>query len=70
MKELGHLGAQLVKGPTSAQVMISWLMSSSPTLGSVLTAHSLERSLLWILCLRLSAPTLLTLCLSLFFKNK
>ena len=34
--------AQLVKHPTSAQVMISWLVSSSPVLGSVLTAQSLE----------------------------
>ena len=34
--------AQSVKRPTSAQVMISQSMSSSPTLGSVLTAQSLE----------------------------
>ena len=34
--------AQLVKWPTSAQVMISLFMDSSPTLGSVLTAQSLE----------------------------
>ena len=34
--------AQLVKRPTSAQVMISWFVSSSPTSGSVLTAQSLE----------------------------
>ena len=33
---------QSVKRPTSAQVMISQLMSSSPTSGSVLTAQSLE----------------------------
>ena len=31
-----------VKRPTSAQVMISWSVSSSPTSGSVLTAQSLE----------------------------
>ena len=35
---------QLIKCPTSTQVMISRLMGSSSTLGSVLTAHGLERS--------------------------
>ena len=34
--------AQSVKHLTSAQVMISQLLSSSPTSGSVLTAQSLE----------------------------
>ena len=34
--------AQLVKCPTSAQVMISPFVSSSPASGSVLTAQSLE----------------------------
>ena len=34
--------AQLVKGLTSAQVMISWFVGLSPMLGSVLTAQSLE----------------------------
>ena len=34
--------AQSVKYPTSAQVMISQSMSSSPVSGSVLTAQSLE----------------------------
>ena len=34
--------AQSVKSLTSAQVMISQFMSSSPASGSVLTAHSLE----------------------------
>ena len=34
--------AQLVKRPTLAQVMISRFMGSSPALGSVLTAWSLE----------------------------
>ena len=34
--------AQSVKHLTSAQVMILWFMSSSPALGSVLTAQSLE----------------------------
>ena len=32
----------MVGRPTLAQVMISWLMSSSPTLGFVLTGQSLE----------------------------
>ena len=34
--------AQSVERPTSAQVMISWSVSSSPASGSVLTAQSLE----------------------------
>ena len=34
--------AQLVKCPTSVYIMMSWLMGSSPTSDSVLTAHSLE----------------------------
>ena len=37
--------AQSVKRPTSAQVMISQPVSSSPALGSVLTAQSLEPAL-------------------------
>ena len=38
----GRWVAQLVKRPTSAQVTISWFMSSSPAPGSVLTAQGLE----------------------------
>ena len=34
--------AQSVKHSTSAQVTVSWLLGSSPTSGSVLTAQSLE----------------------------
>ena len=34
--------AQLVERPTSAQVMISRFVSSSPASGSMLTAQSLE----------------------------
>ena len=34
--------AQSVKRPTSAQVLISQVVNSSPTSGSVLTARSLE----------------------------
>ena len=37
--------AQSVKRQTSAQVMISQLLGSSPTLGSVLTVRSLEPAL-------------------------
>ena len=37
--------AQLVKCPTSAQVMISQFVSLSPASGSVLTAQSLEPAL-------------------------
>ena len=39
---MGAWVAQSVKRLTSAQVMISQFVSSSPTLGSVLTAQSLE----------------------------
>ena len=38
----GSWMAQLVKHLTLAQVMTSWFESSSPMLGSVLTAQSLE----------------------------
>ena len=34
--------AQTIKRPTSAQVMISQIMGSSPVSGSALTAQSLE----------------------------
>ena len=46
--------AQSVKLPTSAQVVISPFVSSSPVWSSVLTAPSLE--LPRILCLPLSLP--------------
>ena len=61
--------AQWVGRPTSAHVMISWFVSSSPASGSVLTAQSLE-SPLQILCLPLSAPPPLALSLSLCLKNE
>ena len=38
----GAWAAQLVKHPTSAQVMISRSVGSSPASGSVLTAQNLE----------------------------
>ena len=55
--------AQLVKRPTSAQVMISQFVSSSPTSGSVLTVQSLEPALDSV-PLSLSAPPPRVLCLS------
>ena len=55
--------AQLVKRPTSAQVMISRFMSSSPALGSVLIAQSLEPASDSVS--PLPAPPLLALCFSL-----
>ena len=60
----GRLVAQSVKCPTSAQVMISQLKSSSPASGSVLTAQSLEPASDFVPP-SLSAPPLLTPCLSL-----
>ena len=48
--------AQLVKHPTLAQVMISQRTSSSPTLGSVLTAQSLEPASWFCVSLSLSLP--------------
>ena len=56
----GSWVAQSVKQLTSAQVMISWFLSSSPALGSVLTAQSLE-SASDSVSPSLSAPPLLVL---------
>ena len=39
--EGGAWGAQSVEHPTSAQVLISWRVGSSPTSGSLLSAQSL-----------------------------
>ena len=61
--------AQLVEHLTSAQVMISWFVSSSPTSGSVLTAQSLEPASDYV-SPPFSAPPLLTLCVSLSIINK
>ena len=63
----GHLGGSSVKHLTSTQVMISWFVNSSPTLGPVLTAQSLEPAL-GSVSPSLSASPLLMFCLSL--KNK
>ena len=68
MKVQVHLVAQSVKCATSAQVMISQSVSSSPASGSVLTAQSLEPasdSVSPSLC-----PSPIMLCLSLCVKNK
>ena len=56
--------AQSVKLPTSAQVMISRSVSSSPASGSVLTAQSLE-PVSDSVSPSLSASPLFMLCLSL-----
>ena len=61
--------AQLVKHPTSAQVMISQFVSSSPALGSVLTAQSLEPTSDSV-SPPFSTPPLLTLCVCLSIINK
>ena len=61
--------AQSVKRPASAQVMISQSVSSSPALGSVLTAQSLEPASDSV-SPPLSPPPLLMLCLYLSRINK
>ena len=60
--------AQWVERPTSAQVMISRSVGSSPALGSVLTAQSLE--LLQVLCLPLSLPLPYSCAVSPCLRNK
>ena len=61
--------AQSVKRLTSLQVMISQSVGSSPALGSVLTAQSLERALDSV-SHSLSAPPPLSLCVPLSLKSK
>ena len=63
-KRRGAWVAQSVKHLTSAQVMISWSMSSSPASGSVLTAQRLEPASDSV-SPYLSALPLFMLCLSL-----
>ena len=65
----GACVAQSVKCPTSGQVMISKFVNSSPTLGSVLTARSLEPASDSV-SPPLSALPMLMLCLSLSLNNK
>ena len=62
-------GCLWVEHPTLAQVMISQFVSSSPVLGSVLTAQSLEPASDSV-SPTVSSPTLLTLCVSLSQKKK
>ena len=62
-EQWGAWVAQSVEHPTSAQVMISRFVSSSPASGSVLTAQSLEPASDSV-SPSLSAPPLLMLCLS------
>ena len=65
-KHGGPWVAHSVGRPTSAQVMISWFMGSSPTLVSVLIAQSLEPALDSVSpSLPLSFRPPLMLCLSL-----
>ena len=66
----GALVAQLAKRLTSAQVMISQFVSLSLASGSGLTAQSLDACFRFCVSLSLSAPPLLTLCLSLSLNNK
>ena len=67
--DLGAWVAQLVKRPTLAQVMISYFVSLSPALGSVLTTLSLEPAS-GSVSPSLSAPPLITVCLCLSIINK
>ena len=60
----GRLGGSVVERPTSVPAMISPFVSSSPALGSVLTAQSLE-PVSDSVSPSLSAPFPLMLCLSL-----
>ena len=67
----GAYVAQLVKHPILAQVLISRFVGSSPALGSVLIAQSLESALDSVSPHpRLSVPPPLILYLSLPLKNK
>ena len=67
IKNRGTWVAQSVKHPTLAQVMISWSVSSSPALGCVPTAQSLEPASDSV---SPSLSALPSLMLSLCLKNK
>ena len=69
IKSWGAWVAQSVERPTLAQVVISQSLSSSPALGSVRTAQSLEPAL-GSVSPTLSVPPLLALCLSLSLNDK
>ena len=70
---IGRIGGtwvtQSVEHPTSAEVIISWFMGSSPPSGSVLTAQSLEPASDSV-SPSLSALPPFARSLSLSFKNK
>ena len=68
LKNKHSVFAQSVECLTSAQVMISQSVDSSPTLGSLLTAWSLEPAPDSV-SPSLSAPPQLALCLCLFFSK-
>ena len=64
--------AQSVECATSAQVMILWFMSSSPTLGSQLAAVSMESALDLLsssLCSSWGCVCAHSLSLNIFLKN-
>ena len=65
----GTWAAKLVKLPTLAQVMVSWLMSLSPALGSVLTCQSLDLALDSVSPPSLPLPCLCSVSLSLKSKH-
>ena len=62
--------AQSVKRPTSAQVMISWSLSLSPTSGSGLMAQSLEPASKFCVSLSLCPSPVHALSLSVSKINK
>ena len=66
----GVLVAQSVKCLALAQVMILWLMSLSPTSGSVPTAQSLQPALECVSPSLSLCPSLIAICLSLSKINK
>ena len=68
-EDWGAWVVQSFKRLTLAQVMISQFVSLSPASSSVLTAQSLEPASHSV-SPSLSAPPLLTLCLSVSLKNK
>ena len=67
--ERGAWVAQSVECPTLAQVIMSRFVDSSPASGSVLTVRNLEPASDSV-SPSLSAPPLLTLCLSLSLNNE
>ena len=68
---LGCLGGSVgwAEHPTSAQVMVLWFVSSSPALGSVLTAQRLESASDFV-SPSLPLPCLHSVCVSLSLSQK